>query len=330
MLPVVGSSYAASASHEYDTDRRKVPTSSLDWPSNGIRRASVNNLGFGGSNVHIIVEEASRSSSEHESMDIPNETFPNRTMLNGSTPNGTIHNGPMLNGTTPNGTIHNGTTLSETTPNGTIHNATMLNGTILNGTTPNGAIHNGTMLNGTILNGTTPNGAIHNGTMLNGTISHSIGLEEESSIDPLLDGSFSATRRLYVLTANDKKSVLSQISALASYLRKRSSKLVTGPLMNDLAFTLGQRRSVLPWKIAFAASEADDLRSQLESLALAPSRATKVPKLGFVFTGQGANWNAMGRELYPAYPVFSSTIAAADKYLTSLGAPWSLTGSCDP
>ncbi|KAI1806524.1 hypothetical protein F4811DRAFT_510318 [Daldinia bambusicola] len=36
----------------------KVPTESVPWPSEGVRRASVNSFGFGGTNVHVVVDDA--------------------------------------------------------------------------------------------------------------------------------------------------------------------------------------------------------------------------------------------------------------------------------
>ncbi|KAL7931073.1 putative polyketide synthase [Trichoderma chlorosporum] len=36
----------------------KVPTEVIDWPVTGIRRVSVNSFGFGGSNAHVVVDEA--------------------------------------------------------------------------------------------------------------------------------------------------------------------------------------------------------------------------------------------------------------------------------
>jgi acyl transferase domain-containing protein len=49
----------------------------------------------------------------------------------------------------------------------------------------------------------------------------------------------------------------------------------------------------------------------------------QVPSLVMIFTGQGAQWPRMGRELR-SNPVFSSTIKSLDNYLHNLGAAWSL------
>ncbi|KAM0796645.1 thiolase-like protein [Usnea florida] len=44
----------------FESWKLKVPTEATPWPSPGIRRASISSFGFGGTNVHIILESASR------------------------------------------------------------------------------------------------------------------------------------------------------------------------------------------------------------------------------------------------------------------------------
>lgn len=142
------------------------------------------------------------------------------------------------------------------------------------------------------------------------------------SITPLLSSNASI-HRLFVITAHGEASLKRQRENLMSYLLiRRDDTAENLPL--DLAFTLGQRRSLLPWRIGLAASTTEDLIAQLKSSDKVPMRASKAPKLGFVFSGQGANWQGMGQELFKDYPIFSSAILTADQYLTSLGASWSL------
>ena len=112
---------------------------------------------------------------------------------------------------------------------------------------------------------------------------------------------------------------------LTVYLEQRP-EFFQRALMGNLAYTLGQRRSHLAWKIAIPSSAGTDLITTLASSKLEPIRSLREPKIGFVFTGQGAQWHGMGRELMNSYPVFSFTMKAADQILAELGADFSLIG----
>lgn len=96
--------------------------------------------------------------------------------------------------------------------------------------------------------------------------------------------------------------------------------------LNRLAYTLGQHRSILPWKLALTALSSSNLIEQLKRADITPLRSKVEPRIGFVFTGQGAQWHAMGRELMDKYPLFRAAIDDADSCLLKLGAPWSLKG----
>lgn len=132
-------------------------------------------------------------------------------------------------------------------------------------------------------------------------------------------------RFLYVLSANSDKSLKSQMQSLGIYLEQRPEALELS-LMGKLAYTLGQRRSFLTWKVAVSAKTSSELVRKLSNPDLRPVSCFYPPRISFVFTGQGAQWHAMGRELMKTYPVFASTIEVADGYLKGLGASWSLIG----
>jgi acyl transferase domain-containing protein len=51
-------------------------------------------------------------------------------------------------------------------------------------------------------------------------------------------------------------------------------------------------------------------------------KANPSPKLGFVFSGQGSQWHAMGRELLHRYPVYRNSVLGASVFLRGLGCPW--------
>ena len=132
-------------------------------------------------------------------------------------------------------------------------------------------------------------------------------------------------KRLYVLSANDKHSLEKQMEDLTVYLEQRP-EVFEKSLLPNLAYTLGQRRSILSWKIAVPARNSNELIPSLAGTTIVPTRATKEPRIGFVFTGQGAQWHAMGHELLEAYPVFASTMEKIDQCLANMGASFSLLG----
>ncbi|KAI0914186.1 ketoacyl-synt-domain-containing protein [Ustulina deusta] len=131
------------------------------------------------------------------------------------------------------------------------------------------------------------------------------------------------TRKLFVVTANDKSSLEAVLKNLVIYLEQRP-EMFQKDLMADVAYTLGQRRSLLQWRVAIPALRSFDLIEAINGQRLTPGKESDPLRIGFIFTGQGAQWYGMGRELYQQYPVFTNAIDYADVCLGSLGAPWSL------
>ena len=115
------------------------------------------------------------------------------------------------------------------------------------------------------------------------------------------------------------------MKGLQMYLEQRPETLELS-VMGKLAYTLCQRRSNLSWKVALTAATSSELVQKLANNDIKPVSAFHSPKISFVFTGQGAQWYAMGRELLGVFPLFASVIDAADQYLQSLGAEWCLKG----
>lgn len=131
-------------------------------------------------------------------------------------------------------------------------------------------------------------------------------------------------RYLFTLSAREEKGARESIKQLESHLDSGFSE----ERLADLAYTLTQRRSQFAWRAVVSAESVDELRAALNDSSLSPSQASlaKVPRLGFVFTGQGAQWHAMGRELIAAYPVFRQALEDAEKHIKSLGSTWSVFG----
>ncbi|KAL7943591.1 putative polyketide synthase [Trichoderma barbatum] len=137
------------------------------------------------------------------------------------------------------------------------------------------------------------------------------------------------TPRVFVLSAEDRAGLSRMKKSLASWLHTKMDELEEESdkesYIADLAYTLSDKRSRLQWKTFALASSLDDLADALESSdgGRIEVMSSSVPRLGFVFTGQGAQWATMGMTLM-AFPEFSTSIEAADLFLRKeLKCPWS-------
>ena len=150
----------------------------------------------------------------------------------------------------------------------------------------------------------------------------------ESASDSASDAQMPNTskmNRVFLLSAKENGTARSMMRRLNNYLASFEGNDEEG-FLDSLAYTLGDRRSRFSCPIAVAARTAKDLKQLLEDPKVKPSRTSEQPRLGFVFTGQGAQWHAMGRELLNTYAVFKDSLRECDTYLKELGATWSLIG----
>ncbi|KAB8201414.1 hypothetical protein BDV34DRAFT_237643 [Aspergillus parasiticus] len=135
--------------------------------------------------------------------------------------------------------------------------------------------------------------------------------------------------RLLVVSAKDEHVHEKMVARLADFLRQKEQhgSKDTESFLQNLVYTLGQRRTVFPWVAAYPVpitQGLDGVAKVLETPKFRPSRPSQSPRIGMVFTGQGAQWYAMGRELTTTYPVFKASLEEADRHLRDLGADWSL------
>lgn len=118
-----------------------------------------------------------------------------------------------------------------------------------------------------------------------------------------------------MVSANSEKSLHRRIEDIEGYLAEKPESLA------DLAFTLGERREHLSHKAFMLASE-----NQSGSFNVSSSESER-PEVVFVFTGQGAQWLAMGKTLLEIFPIFRESIERLDQALQLLEQPeWTLKG----
>lgn len=119
------------------------------------------------------------------------------------------------------------------------------------------------------------------------------------------------TPHLLVYSANNQQSLKEMTQKYENFVSQAPDSLD----LADLSYTLATRREHLPIR-SFAVSTRD--KPGHASVPLAPSASAKPPSIVMVFTGQGAQWPQMGRDLYHANPVFNRTIKSLDEHLQAL------------
>ncbi|KAK8257361.1 polyketide synthase [Phyllosticta capitalensis] len=129
--------------------------------------------------------------------------------------------------------------------------------------------------------------------------------------------------KLFVLSGNDEAAANKAMNQLSIFLEQHPEVFQKSQPRN-LAYTLGQRRSHLLWRVAMVASVGNDLTLALNNSDTKPARSATNPKVAFVYTGQGAQWATMGRDLLENQTVFAKTMRACDETLEKLGADFSL------
>ncbi|WP_415925783.1 type I polyketide synthase, partial [Streptomyces scabiei] len=106
--------------------------------------------------------------------------------------------------------------------------------------------------------------------------------------------------------------------AVRAQARRLADHLETHPELSlaDAAFSLATTRARFDHRAVVVAGSVDEAREQLASVA---AQAVVPGRVGVLFTGQGSQRAAMGRELYAAFPVFAEAFdevcAAVDKEL---------------
>ncbi|KAK9424108.1 hypothetical protein SUNI508_03596 [Seiridium unicorne] len=233
----------------------KVPINNTPWPISGLRRASINSFGFGGTNAHIVIDDAAHYLADQGLC------------------------------------AHHSTTLSKDIMDPSVSDR---------------------HLAATVLEVQKRKCQIN---------------QQAKDYDmpcPDLDS------HVFVFSAHEQSSLLRMLQNQAQYLVKNRETILKNPcFLQDLAYTLGCRRTKLKWKTSVTAKSVDELVEKLQASSgknFSRTSGDKPLNIAFVFSGQGAQWHAMGRELL-AFDIYLESIAAASEYMTTrLGSHFSLLG----
>ncbi|KAK8091924.1 polyketide synthase [Apiospora hydei] len=154
----------------------------------------------------------------------------------------------------------------------------------------------------------------HNGVATNGTNGHTNGTNGTNGHS---NGSAVQSRRLFTFSAKTQKSLDAYLTSWDDYLDEAPE---SSDFFRDLSYTLGQRRTHFPYRVAAPADSVEGLQEALSTLK--PVRV-KDRIYNFVFTGQGAQYARMALEL-KSFKVFADALEEAESHLQKLGSPWSL------
>ena len=132
--------------------------------------------------------------------------------------------------------------------------------------------------------------------------------------------------RVFLLSHRTKTGVLRLAQTVRDYLTEKRS-VAERSFLDDLAHTLASHRTKFNWRLGATAASRAELLDVLTPQQIEPKRTISNPRIGFIFTGQGAQWYAMGIELVDRYKVFKTTLLSADAHYKTLGASWSILGN---
>ena len=128
--------------------------------------------------------------------------------------------------------------------------------------------------------------------------------------------------QLLILTARSRKSLMKILENMAKWA---SDRIETGAKISDLAYTLASRRSLMEWRYSVVASSYQELVPKLGVNRHQFTKTASNLSIIFLFTGQGAQWFAMGRELIGTRTEFFVSLEKSELALQELGARWKLT-----
>ncbi|KAL9094793.1 MAG: hypothetical protein Q9165_003064 [Trypethelium subeluteriae] len=145
---------------------------------------------------------------------------------------------------------------------------------------------------------------------------HISSFVNEDAVDIFDERRPSGRPYVLVFSANEEQSLRAYLQKLDKHLSYPGVKVQ----LNDLAYTLSERRTHHFHRAYLTTNECS-----IDRNALVLGKMRSNPRIGLVFTGQGAQWPQMGLNLCERFPVAREVIGRLDKTLRSLpnGPCWS-------
>ncbi|KAH9904009.1 iterative type I polyketide synthase [Xylariomycetidae sp. FL2044] len=265
----------------------QFPLEPTPWPTKGLRRISVNSFGVGGTNGHAVLDDAYHY-LESQGTKANHNTRPD------------VPTSEDIQALVRTASDENAPAIIDVASSSRPH----LHGVVGNGI--NGHAHdqpskpNGHASAHGHING-------HAGALSNGNIHH---------VDDPLPKSAPC---LVLVSAMDEEGV--QRNALRQAKTLQNSVGSDSNILDRFAYTMNHR-DIFPWRGFAIGASIKELITSLEN-SPKPLRVKSAPSLGLVFTGQGAQWHAMGHELM-SYSVYRDSLRRAEQYYRTQGATWSL------
>lgn len=135
---------------------------------------------------------------------------------------------------------------------------------------------------------------------------------------PIADRDEHDPRRVHVLSvsARSQTALRNNIESLIQYMsdQEKTFGVKESTILPSLAYTTTARRTHHPFRVTAIGSSLQELCDSLRGSSLKDVTAVpaKTPGIGFLFTGQGAQYAGMGQQLYEGCSHFRSTIQHFD------------------
>lgn len=132
--------------------------------------------------------------------------------------------------------------------------------------------------------------------------------------------------QLFAVTARSSKALKEHVKNYIDFIEK------SGDSLEDICFSSMCRRSWHPYRLAMAVKTKEDLIGKLNAFLRDEERPgmhtgqinlSKNHKIGFIFSGQGPQWFAMGQQLMHTSSLFRQIILKIDTLFSKM-ADWSL------